>query len=84
MPGGGCQDLGRALTLLGLKPRPKEGSLGKRPNTDPSHFPSQDPSECNLPKATDYLLAQDLAWELLASSMAALPGSWDRLEAVEV
>nr|XP_036881278.1 puratrophin-1 isoform X2 [Manis javanica] len=36
-----------------------------------------DPSECNVPKATDYLLAQDLAWELLASSMAALPGTRD-------
>ncbi|KAK2497774.1 hypothetical protein MC885_015646 [Smutsia gigantea] len=36
-----------------------------------------DPSECNLPKPTDYLLAQDLTWELLASSMAALPGTRD-------
>ena len=34
-----------------------------------------DSHRSRLLKSTDYLLAQDLAWELLASGMAALPGS---------
>ncbi|XP_066099058.1 puratrophin-1 [Saccopteryx bilineata] len=36
-----------------------------------------DPSESSLSKPVDYLLAQDLSWELLASGMAALPGTRD-------
>ncbi|XP_030892839.1 puratrophin-1 isoform X2 [Leptonychotes weddellii] len=36
-----------------------------------------DPSGSNLPKPADDLLAQDLAWELLASGMATLPGTRD-------
>ncbi|XP_012586040.1 PREDICTED: puratrophin-1 [Condylura cristata] len=36
-----------------------------------------DPSKSKLPKLADFLLAQDLAWELLASGMAALPGTRD-------
>ncbi|XP_037018446.2 puratrophin-1 [Artibeus jamaicensis] len=36
-----------------------------------------DPSGSTPPKPADYLLAQDLAWELLASGMAALPGTRD-------
>lgn len=44
--------------------------------SDLSHFSSQDPSGSSFPKpAADSLLAQDLTWELLASGMAALPGS---------
>ncbi|EPY84206.1 puratrophin-1 [Camelus ferus] len=35
------------------------------------------PVGSRLPKPTDYLLAQDLAWELLASGMAAMPGTRD-------
>nr|XP_035970945.1 puratrophin-1 [Halichoerus grypus] len=36
-----------------------------------------DPSGSSLPKPADDLLAQDLAWELLASGMATLPGTRD-------
>ncbi|XP_059007693.1 puratrophin-1 isoform X1 [Mustela lutreola] len=36
-----------------------------------------DLSGSSLPKPADYLLAQDLAWELLASGMATLPGTRD-------
>uniref|UniRef100_H0WFJ9 Pleckstrin homology and RhoGEF domain containing G4 n=1 Tax=Otolemur garnettii TaxID=30611 RepID=H0WFJ9_OTOGA len=36
-----------------------------------------DSSRSNLPKPADCLLAQDLTWELLASGMAALPGTRD-------
>nr|XP_020740618.1 puratrophin-1 isoform X3 [Odocoileus virginianus texanus] len=36
-----------------------------------------DSHRSRLLKSTDYLLAQDLAWELLASGMAALPGTRD-------
>ncbi|XP_073913027.1 puratrophin-1 [Castor canadensis] len=36
-----------------------------------------DPSRSSLPKPADCLLAQDLTWELLASGMAALPGTRD-------
>ncbi|XP_008585552.1 PREDICTED: puratrophin-1 [Galeopterus variegatus] len=36
-----------------------------------------DPSRSSLPKPADLLLAQDLTWELLASGMAALPGTRD-------
>lgn len=77
VPRGECQDLERALTLLRLKSRSKEGISEEvvQSSPDPSHFPSQDPSESSLPKPTDCLLAQDLTWELLASGMAALPGS---------
>ncbi|XP_012597933.2 puratrophin-1 isoform X1 [Microcebus murinus] len=35
------------------------------------------PSRSSLPKPTDCLLARDLTWELLASGMAALPGTRD-------
>lgn len=73
--------MGSALTLLQLEPRSEEGSLGGWPNTDPSHFPSKDHSGSSLPKPADYLRAQDLAWDLLASGMATLPGSWEELEA---
>lgn len=65
--------MGRALTLLRLK----EGISGlmAQSNLDPSHFSPQDASGSSLPKPSDYLLAQDLNWELLASGMAVLPGS---------
>ncbi|NP_001351335.1 puratrophin-1 isoform 2 [Mus musculus] len=36
-----------------------------------------DPSGSSFPKPADCLLARDLAWELLASGMAALPGTRD-------
>ncbi|KAM5297737.1 puratrophin-1 [Glossophaga mutica] len=36
-----------------------------------------DSSRSTPPKPADHLLAQDLAWELLASGMAALPGTRD-------
>ncbi|XP_032447161.1 puratrophin-1 [Lynx canadensis] len=36
-----------------------------------------DPSGSCLPKPANYLLAQDLSWELLASGMATLPGTRD-------
>ncbi|XP_059120133.1 puratrophin-1 isoform X2 [Peromyscus eremicus] len=36
-----------------------------------------DPGGSSLPKPADCLLAQDLTWELLASGMAALPGTRD-------
>ncbi|XP_076428175.1 puratrophin-1 isoform X3 [Peromyscus maniculatus bairdii] len=36
-----------------------------------------DPSGSSFPKPADCLLAQDLTWELLASGMAALPGTRD-------
>ncbi|XP_055001586.1 puratrophin-1 [Sorex araneus] len=42
-----------------------------------SRFPSQEPSPSCLPESADCLLAQDLSWELLASGMAALPGTRD-------
>ncbi|XP_049643376.1 puratrophin-1 [Suncus etruscus] len=42
-----------------------------------THFPSQEPSSSCLPMPTDCLRAQDLSWELLASGMAALPGTRD-------
>ncbi|XP_037371764.1 puratrophin-1 isoform X2 [Talpa occidentalis] len=42
---------------------------------DPSK--SQDCSKSKFPKPADYLLAQDLTWELLSSGMAALPGTRD-------
>ncbi|XP_012868112.1 PREDICTED: puratrophin-1 [Dipodomys ordii] len=36
-----------------------------------------DPTGSSVPKLSDCLLAQDLTWELLASGMAALPGTRD-------
>ncbi|XP_059523761.1 puratrophin-1 [Myotis daubentonii] len=49
---------------------------GPLPETS-SQLLEADPSGSSLPKPADYLLAQDLAWELLASGMAALPGTRD-------
>ncbi|XP_054435031.1 puratrophin-1 [Pteronotus mesoamericanus] len=43
----------------------------------PSQLLEADSSGSRLPKPADYLLAQDIAWELLASGMAALPGTRD-------
>lgn len=39
------------------------------------HFSSQETSSSSLPMPTDCLRARDLSWELLASGMAALPGT---------
>ncbi|XP_038954140.1 puratrophin-1 isoform X2 [Rattus norvegicus] len=40
-----------------------------------SKLPEADPSGSSFPRPADCLLARDLTWELLASGMAALPGS---------
>uniref|UniRef100_A0A8C6R0P2 Pleckstrin homology domain containing, family G (with RhoGef domain) member 4 n=1 Tax=Nannospalax galili TaxID=1026970 RepID=A0A8C6R0P2_NANGA len=42
-----------------------------------SNLPEADPSGSSFLKPADCLLAQDLTWELLASGMAALPGTHD-------
>ncbi|XP_036043957.1 puratrophin-1 [Onychomys torridus] len=68
---------GRSLTLLRLKASSMEEVPGKLARSDPSPFSSQDPSGSSFPKPADCLLAQDLTWELLASGMAALPGTRD-------
>ncbi|XP_039744909.1 puratrophin-1 [Pteropus medius] len=47
------------------------------PLFETSELLEADPSGSSLPKPADYLLAQDLTWELLASGMAALPGTRD-------
>lgn len=54
-------------------------SLGIWPNSNTSHFSSQDPSGSSVPTPADCLLAQDLTWELLASGMATLPGTLEGL-----
>nr|XP_044616905.1 puratrophin-1 [Equus asinus] len=61
-------------------PRGLEGDpvdLGDSLSETSSELLEPDPSGSGLSKPTDYLLAQDLAWELLASGMAALPGTRD-------
>ncbi|ELK25613.1 Puratrophin-1 [Myotis davidii] len=74
----GDPDSGRVLTT-DLDP----GELGSDsvnlggPLAETSQRLEADPSGSSLPKPADYLLAQDLAWELLASGMAALPGTRD-------
>ncbi|XP_055992099.1 puratrophin-1 [Sorex fumeus] len=50
---------------------------GPEPSSGTSEQPEAEPSPSGLPKPTDNLLAQDLCWELLASGMAALPGTRD-------
>nr|XP_051703120.1 puratrophin-1 isoform X1 [Oryctolagus cuniculus]XP_051703121.1 puratrophin-1 isoform X1 [Oryctolagus cuniculus] len=42
-----------------------------------SKLQQADSNGCRLPKLADCLLARDLTWELLASGMAALPGTRD-------
>ncbi|XP_005664482.1 puratrophin-1 isoform X1 [Sus scrofa] len=51
--------------------------LGDLSSETSSELLEADPNRSRLPKPTDYLLAQDLTWELLASGMAALPGTRD-------
>uniref|UniRef100_A0A8C4M787 Pleckstrin homology and RhoGEF domain containing G4 n=1 Tax=Equus asinus TaxID=9793 RepID=A0A8C4M787_EQUAS len=70
---------GRVMPV-GLGPRGLEGDpvdLGDSLSETSSELLEPDPSGSGLSKPTDYLLAQDLAWELLASGMAALPGTRD-------
>ncbi|XP_027998424.2 puratrophin-1 [Eptesicus fuscus] len=52
-------------------------NLGGPLSETSSQLLEADPSGSSLPKPADCLLAQDLAWELLASGMAALPGTRD-------
>lgn len=74
--GGWAEVPGKGVGGVGAEvPGLRRGSLDRWAIADPSHFPFQDPSGSSLPEPADYLLAQDLAWELLASGMAALPGS---------
>ncbi|KAF5919600.1 hypothetical protein HPG69_000200, partial [Diceros bicornis minor] len=51
--------------------------LGDSSSETSSELLESDRSGSSLSKPTDYLLAQDLTWELLASGMAALPGTRD-------
>ncbi|XP_049559731.1 puratrophin-1 [Orcinus orca] len=52
-------------------------NLGDLLSETSSELLEADPSGSRLLKSTDCLLAQDLAWELLASGLAALPGTRD-------
>ncbi|XP_057568651.1 puratrophin-1 [Hippopotamus amphibius kiboko] len=52
-------------------------NLGDLLSETSSELLEADPSRSRLLKSTDYLLAQDLTWELLASGMAVLPGTRD-------
>ncbi|CAK6436684.1 unnamed protein product [Pipistrellus nathusii] len=49
---------------------------GPLPETS-SQLLAADPGGSSLPEPADYLLAQDLSWDLLASGMATLPGTRD-------
>ncbi|XP_019511447.1 PREDICTED: puratrophin-1 [Hipposideros armiger] len=73
--------LDRVIMPAGLDP----GGLDSHPvdlrdslSATSSELLETDPSGSSLPKPTDCLLAQDLTWELLASGMAALPGTRDK------
>nr|KAF6407734.1 pleckstrin homology and RhoGEF domain containing G4 [Molossus molossus] len=76
---GGNPNPGRVRTT-GLDPGGLDSDsvdLGGPLSDTSSQLLEADPSGSSLPKPSDYLLAQDLAWELLASGMAALPGTRD-------
>ncbi|XP_031314130.2 puratrophin-1 isoform X1 [Camelus dromedarius] len=73
--GGGLAGDSFCLDPAGLDSDPVD--LGDFLSETSSELLEADPRGSRLPKPTDYLLAQDLAWELLASGMAAMPGTRD-------